>query len=122
MNFETCKKIVEAGSSKVFENWKALAPITKEDFLDALKWICKDPEDGGANGDKMTREVGLTPNGIVKLKRAYGIDDTCAFYKQDGRRWEGAVFYVPCDNPDFADGDGKVATNLTLSVSCRDRI
>lgn len=122
MNFEICKKIVDAGNSKVFENWKALAPITKGDFLEALRWICEDPETGGATGDKMTREVGLTPKGVIKLNRAYGIDDTCAFYDQDGSRWEGAVFHVPCDNQDFADGDGMYAANLVLSVSCRDRI
>lgn len=44
------------GDSKVFENWQKYGLITKEEFEEALRWVCEDPltEDG-----KLTREIGL---------------------------------------------------------------
>ena len=55
--FETKKKIVLAGESRIFNNWKEHSTITREEFLEALEWVCSDPlkEDG-----RMTREIGLT--------------------------------------------------------------
>lgn len=122
MDFDVCKKIIDFGRSEVFENWKTLAPITKDDFLDALRWLCEDPQDGGVAKDKMTREIGLTPDGIVKLSRSYGACGICAFYDQDGKLWGGRTFRIPCDDPRYADEDGKIDVNLHLSLSCRDRI
>lgn len=117
-----CKKIVGSGSSKVFENWRSLAFITKEDFLEALSWLCEEPRDGGTRKNQMTREIGLIPSGIVRLKRVYGTDNSCTIRYQNGFLWCGAVFHVPCDNPDFADEDGTCPVNLKISLSCMDRI
>lgn len=121
-NFDICKKIIDGGNSDIFEDWKNHAPITKEDFLEALKWLSEDPCDGGQRKCKMTREVGLTPFGIVRLKRTYGVDDFCTIRYEDGFLWGGATFRVPCDNPDFADKDGTCLVNFKISLSCMDRV
>lgn len=56
MDFSVVEKIVKNGKSKVFNNWREHAPIT-EDPLD----------DRG----RLTREIGLTPQGIIYLDRVY---------------------------------------------------
>lgn len=44
------------GESEVFKNWEKYGLITKEEFEEALRWVCEDPltEDGS-----LTREIGL---------------------------------------------------------------
>lgn len=90
-NFETKKKIVLAGGSRIFKDWSAHSSITVEDFLDALQWVCADPLD--ATG-KLTREIALAPDRIVKLRRVNDNLGMTAFYE------------YPCDN----GGDGKLGS------------
>lgn len=116
-NFEIKEKIVRSGNSKIFENWRSLVPtITMQDFLDALAWVCEDVETG-----RLTREIGLTKEGIVKIRRINKAIVT--MYRMDNNmNWNGDNFRIPCDNPDFADKDGKIWTNLKISLSARDRV
>jgi len=65
-NFEIKKKIVLSGGSRIFNNWAAHSTITLDEFVSALEWVCADPMDD--NG-KMTREIALAPDRIVKLRR-----------------------------------------------------
>lgn len=121
-NFETKKKIVIAGDSKVFRNWAEHSNITEDDFISALEWVCADQlNDKG----KMTREIGLTPDGIVKLDRCYGEDGVCAFYL-DGKLWNGATFKRPCANDRekmySLDGGKTVEETHKITLSCKDRI
>ena len=37
--FETKKKTVLAGESRIFNNWREHSTITREDFLEALEWV-----------------------------------------------------------------------------------
>ncbi|MDO4432002.1 MAG: hypothetical protein Q4B80_01670 [Aerococcaceae bacterium] len=82
-NFETKKKIVLSGNSKLFKQWEKFGKVTQEEFLEALEWVCADPLD---EAGLMTREVGLVGIGyidydgeikfntspqIVKMKRNY---------------------------------------------------
>lgn len=121
-NFETKKEIVLAGNSKIFNNWAEHSSVTKEDFIEALEWLCADPLN--AEG-KMTREIGLTPDGIVKLDRRYSKGGMCAFYLE-GELWGGAVFKRPCTNDReklFSfDGGKTVEETHKISLSCKDRI
>lgn len=121
-NFETKKEIVLAGNSKIFNNWAEHSNITKDDFIEALGWLCNDPLN--AEG-KMTREIGLTPKGIVKLDRRYGEGGMCAFYLE-GELWGGAVFTRPCENEReklFSfDGGKNVEERHKISLSCKDRV
>lgn len=121
-NFETKKKIVLAGNSKVFRNWSAHSNITKEDFINALEWLCADPLD---TKGRMTREIGLTPNGIVKLTRWYGYNNLCSFYHNE-EVWSGAIFKRPCKNDRekmfSLDGGKTVEERHKISLSCKDRV
>lgn len=107
-------KIIEKDGSEVFKNWQKYGLITKEEFIEAITWLCEDPlnEDG-----QLTRTIGLDvtrdmenkvieeqnprfnfgydennlKGRIVKLRQVY--DKRGKFvglYKvEDGRLWEG---------------------------------
>lgn len=49
-------KIIEKDGSEVFKNWQKYGLITKEEFIEAITWLCEDPlnEDG-----QLTRTIGL---------------------------------------------------------------
>ena len=57
-SFETKKKIVLAGNSRIFNDWAAHSTITMDEFISALQWLCEDALD--ENG-KLTREIALAP-------------------------------------------------------------
>lgn len=120
-NFEAKKAIVLAGNSKIYKNWSEHSNITKEDFIEALEWLCADPLN---EYGLMTREIGLTPNGIVRLGRAYSKGLLCAFYL-NGELWGGATFTRPCltDTDRKWSEDGKtIKEHHQISLSCRDRV
>ena len=77
-NFEIKKKIVLSGSSRIFENWAAHSTITQDDFLAALEWLCSDPMD---DKGRLTREIALAPDRIVKLRRSYDRFGMTTFYE-----------------------------------------
>ena len=66
-DYEIKSKIVREGGSEVFANWHKCGLVTEGEFLEALGWLCDDPED--APGGRMTREIGLevTPDMETKL-------------------------------------------------------
>lgn len=96
-NFEIKKKIVLAGNSRIFNNWKEHSSITVENFIDALEWLCEDQFD---EYGRTTREIGLEPNRVVRLCAIYDKLTGCAGYvdieelKKPGlhKWWEGALF------------------------------
>ena len=45
VNYEAKKRIVQAGESRICNNWVEHTDITPQDFLDALEWVCEDPFD-----------------------------------------------------------------------------
>lgn len=77
-NFEIKKKIVLAGDSRIFKDWAAHSTITVDDFVTALEWVCEDALD--ENG-KLTREIALAPDRIVKLRRSNDRLGMTAFYE-----------------------------------------
>lgn len=89
MNFERDKRIIKEGKSEILKNWKKHSKITDEEFIENLKWVREDPLD---EKGRITREIGLTPDGIVRLTKAYDINTgLCALYL-NGIFWGGAVF------------------------------
>lgn len=44
-SFETKKKIVLAGNSRIFNDWAAHSTITMDEFISALQWLCEDALD-----------------------------------------------------------------------------
>ena len=82
-NFEIKKKIVLAGNSRIFNDWAAHSSITMDEFISALQWVCEDALD---ESGKLTREIALAPDRIVKLRRVNDRSGMTAFYE------------YPCDN------------------------
>lgn len=120
-NFEIKKKIVLSGNSEIFKNWSEHSNITKEDFIEALEWLCNDPLD---ESGRMTREIGLTPDRIVKLSRGYTWFGKVMLYL-NGRVWCGAQFTRPCQNEHekLFSLDGKnVQERHKISLCCRARV
>ena len=130
--FLTKQKIVLNGDSSVLTKWQEFLPdLTKEAFIEALAWVCDDPLD--AHG-MLTREVGLTRKGLMKLQRSNDArGNFIGFYTAEGRRWEGDFFRVPCtkkyiSDPEkaiqqgYADGDGKIKLHFQLSLNAHDRV
>ena len=57
--------LVEKGHSKVFNNWNRLFGISQEEFIEGLKWLDKDPQDGKSQNnqfDAVTREIAIEAN------------------------------------------------------------
>lgn len=113
-SFETKKKIVLAGDSRIFNDWAAHSTITMDEFISALQWLCEDARD--KNG-KLTREIALAPDRIVKLRRVNDSLGMTAFYEYPrdngsdgelGSLWSGEKF-----------PDGFVRK---ISLSVKDRI
>lgn len=118
-NFKGKVKIVSSGSSKIFNDWQSALPnMTEEMFLKEVKWLCDDPCD---ELGRLTREIGLTRHGIVRLRRHYDKGLTIIRYL-DGKLWEGDFFYRPCDRKVFADENGMIWENHKISLSAKDRL
>ena len=103
-------------NSKIFQNWKEHSTITETEFVEALSWLHDDPRD---EKGRMTREIGLTPTGILRLNRAYTDQGLCYFY-HDGKIWNGEHFSTPCRNEKekrfSADGENLITLHkITLS-------
>lgn len=119
--FDAKKKIIMSGNSTVFASWKKLLPnLTEEMFAEAVKWVCDDP--AVQSGGKLTREIGLTKAGIMKLNRHNLKNGMTEIRHENGKLWTGDSFRVPCSNPDFADEDGMISERVKLSLSARDHV
>ena len=120
-DFEIKKKLVLSGKSRIFKEWKEHSSITEADFIEALEWLCADPLD---EKGRMTREIGLSPTGIVRLSRGYGKEGLCTFH-HEGSLWDGEFFTTPCrtEKEKLFSMDGKTLKTLCkITLSCRDRV
>lgn len=91
------------------------------EFLEDLERVCK--LEDSYTVERMTREIGLTPTGIVRLQRvndAHG--NFVGFYLQDGKIWEGAIFEIPCPEAEKSFYGDTIEERHKISISCRDRI
>ena len=103
-------------NSKIIQNWCEHSTITEDEFVAALGWLHDDPRD---EQGRMTREIGLSPTGILRLTRAYTDNGLCYFY-HGGEIWSGEHFSTPCRNEKekafSADGENlKTFHKITLS-------
>jgi hypothetical protein len=131
-NFEVKRKLVIEGKSKIFNDWKELSPnLTVEEFLLNLAWVCEDPCENGDGTGRLTREMGLTKEGIVHINRING-EITTMYRADNGRLWSGDNFRVKCTEKfvknadkvkaDFADADGMIVFNYKISLSAKDKV
>lgn len=120
-HFDIKKRIVESGNSTIFAQWQRFCPsLTKEKFIENLKWLCEDPGIEINGTMKMLRELGLTPTGIIHINRCYYEDGSFSGFYHDGKLWNGSYFktYWP-DKRYSVDGEIKVLYRICLSPADR---
>lgn len=113
-NFEIKKKIVLAGNSRIFNDWAAHSSITMDEFISALQWVCEDALD--ENG-KLTREIALAPDRIVKLRRVSDRAGMTAFYEYPSDNGVAGSLGALWNGEKFPDGFSR-----KISLSAKDRI
>lgn len=122
-NFEIKKRIIESGESSVLKEWQRYSSISKEDFLEAVEWVCQDPFD--ARG-RITRKIGLEQDRIVKLDVVHFSVGITAFYNmEDHFIWSGASFRIPPETEwekKFTRADGMLWQIYKISLCARDRV
>ena len=121
-NVDIKVKLIDAGKSKIFDNWKAHSNITREQFIEGVKWLCADTLD---EKGRLTRELGLSPNGLIRLKRVYDNYDMVSFYvlSEDTSLcllWNGELFETDC--PQYISPTGKISVTQKISLSAVDRV
>ena len=125
-NFENKKRLVEEGKSKIFSAWKNLVPsLAEEEFIENLRWLCNDKRENGDGTGRLTREIGLTSQGIVHLTRQN--DWLTSFYREDTKElWSGDFFRVKADEKaikmGYADKDDMTTVNVKISLCAEDRV
>lgn len=121
------KKAIVHDHSVIFEDWHKLCPsLTKEDFLEGIKWLCYDPcvNFNPKAEDKPTRELALSPNGLVHIKRCYDVNGSFVGFYKDNLLWDGELFKIPAAEKDliWADEDGNLPMIQKISINILDRI
>ena len=88
------KTFIFNSNSKIFRSWQEHSTITETEFVEALSWLHGDPRD---DQGRMTREIGLAPEGILRLTRTYTNGGRCYFY-HNGELWNGEHFTTDGEN------------------------
>lgn len=85
MKLENKIKLVNEGKSKVFNNWTYQTGITKDKFIEALKWLGEDPMTVVAGVKRLSREIGCKANSeLIHGKRVYLKNgEFCGIYPED---------------------------------------
>lgn len=117
--FNYKREIVLSGNSQILKNWTELTGISADEFLEALEWVCNDPL---TEWGRITRKIGLTENGIVKLDVVRTKAYTALYH--NGRLWRGGFFNVPCpkEYKDFSKDGKTIRVNQKITLSCKDRV
>ena len=125
-NFEIKKRIVEEGNSKVFKEWASRAGITEEEFIEGIRWLCEDPCNGGAAGNRITRGLGC-----VAKERICDLPENDPLYERPNRvKIKTGLHrlrytyndYGFCDILDEETGDLWMHSPIKASINVRDKI
>ena len=119
--YTTKKLLIDTNKSNVFNKWKYIAPISKADFLDSIKWIC---EDKSPDEKCYTKAIALTPNGIIKLTATHSVTGY-NFFDENGKKFSGAYFKrkaVTDKEKLFADENGEISSFCKIILSSKDRV
>lgn len=110
--YEIKMGILESGKSERLKDWQKNSTITKEQFAEAIAWICEDSKNYAA----------LTPTGWEKIHRVDGFE-VSSFRHPDGRIWDGSWFDVPLSEKEQAFyGVTHMPVRQMIAISSRDRI
>lgn len=112
-NFEIKKEIVLAGNSRIFNDWAAHSTITMDEFVSALQWVCEDALD---ESGKLIREIALSPDRIVKLRRVNDSLGMTGFYEYPSDNGGAGALGALWNGEKFPDG---FMHKVTLSAKDR---
>lgn len=98
-------RIAKSGNSKVLKEWQKHSSITKEQFIEAVEWVCSD----------RLNAAGLTPTGWEKLRVRQDYNTT-TFRHLNGFLWSGASFpmEVPEDQKKYYGDSINVMQKIAL--------
>ena len=131
-NLDVKKKIVLAGNSRIFENWKKAThgKLMVETFFAGLEWLAEDPLD---EKGRTTRELGLEGDGsTVHLTRCFeGPEEIVSYrYAEDygakrhkGCIWWGSSFTWEASPDEKAFWGKDICSQLSqIAINAADRI
>ena len=117
-DYKNKAKLVKDGYSRTFEIWQLILPtLSKDEFIDNLKWVCDDKQK-----EKVSRGMALTPDGIAKLYYEYSDKGCKAHFTDTKEEWTGARFRIPCFDDRYADFDGTILQRFKLDLSSKDNV
>ena len=131
-NLDVKKKIVLAGSSRIFNNWQKAThgKLTIETFFAGLEWLAEDPLD---EKGRTTRELGLEGDGsVVHLNRffegpaeivSYRYAEDYGAKRHKGCIWWGSSFTWEASPDEKAFWGKDICSQLSqIAINAADRI
>lgn len=109
-SYKTMMRVLEAGQSQILENWQKHSTITKDEFADAIAWVCEDRRNYAA----------LTSTGWKKIQRKKE-GQLEVFRTLDGMIWEGEEFDMEL-TPEQLAVWGPWKTTQKIAISSMDKI
>lgn len=91
IRYQAIERKVKSGECQILNVWKTHSTVTDDDFLKGVEWILKDPFD---ERNRLTREIALSPTGIVYLDRIYDDWHGMMVFSHNGQTWKGELFEV----------------------------
>lgn len=71
--FEAKKKLVKEDKSEIFKEWNEFSGITKEEFINGIKWLESDPMIEVDGEKRVSREIGCKEDGSLVYGEIYYI-------------------------------------------------
>ena len=71
--FEAKKKLVKEDKSEIFKEWNEFSGITKEEFINGIKWLESDPMIEVDGEKRVSREMGCKEDGSLVYGEIYYI-------------------------------------------------
>ena len=97
MRYQAIERKVRNEECKILNRWKTHSTVTDDEFLEGVKWILEDPFD---ERNRLTREIALSPTGIVYLDRIYDDRRGMMVFSHNGETWFGEHFEVETSGKD----------------------
>lgn len=119
MRYQAIERKVKSGECQILNVWKTLSTVTDDDFLKGVEWILKDPLD---ERNRLTREMALSPTGIVYLDRIYDDWHGMMVFSHNGQTWKGELFEVETEEKDKKMYGNTFMRSFELRLNAKDPI
>lgn len=119
MRYQAIERKVRNEECKILNRWKTHSTVTDDEFLEGVKWILEDPFD---ERNRLTREIALSPTGIVYLDRIYDDRRGMMVFSHNGETWSGEHFEVETSEKDRKMYGDTITLNFKICLNARDPI